>query len=74
MVEWYIESLREEAELNEEKADRLDKAMLQRSKSKAGRRVKEAAAGVIDVDRFFGTMPHLKGDAVKVQRQMRDEW
>ena len=48
--------------------------MLQRSKSKAGRRVKEAAAGVIDVDRFFGTMPHLKGDAVKVQRQMRDEW
>ena len=72
--DWYIESLREEARLNEEKADRLEKAQLQRSKGNPGRRTKRTGPGVIDVDRFFGAMPHLKGDAVKVQRQMRDEW
>lgn len=44
------------------------------AKSTSIRRAKKAAPGVIDVDRFFGTMPHLPGNTVKVQRQMRDEW
>ena len=74
MAEWYIGSLREEARLNEEKADRLAKALPQHAKGKPIRRTRRTDPGVIDVDRFFGAMPHLKGDAVKVQRQMRDEW
>jgi hypothetical protein len=74
MAEGYIESLREEARLNEEKADRLAQAMVQRSTGKGTRRTRKKDPGVIDVDRFFGAMPHLKGDAVKVQRQLRNEW
>lgn len=73
IVEWYIENLREEARLNEEKADQMTADLHRSTRKKSGEKKSRLGPGVIDMDRFSGALPHLKGDAVKIQRVLRDE-
>ena len=69
----YVNSLRDEARLTMDKADNLSKVMLRGSKREKLKKDDMNIPGIIDVDRFSGALPHLKGDAVRIQRRLRDE-
>jgi len=73
MADWYVDSLRDEARETMDKADRLAKVMLRDKKKSKPKKGDPSIPGMIDVDRFSGALSHLKGDAVKIQRRMRDE-
>lgn len=73
IADWYVNSLRDEARLTMDKADNLSKVMLRGSKREKLKKDDTSIPGIIDVDRFSGALPHLKGDAVRIQRRLRDE-
>jgi hypothetical protein len=73
IADWYVDSLRDEARETMDKADRLSKAMLRGNKRDKQKKDETRIPGIIDVDRFSGALPHLKGDSVRTQRSLRDE-
>lgn len=73
IADWYVDSLRDEARQTMDKADHLSKAMLRGTKRDKRKTDDARIPGLIDVDRFSGALPHLKGDAVRTQRKLRDE-
>jgi hypothetical protein len=73
IADWYVDSLREEARQTMDKADQLSKVMLRGTKRDKRKKDDRDTPGIIDVDRFSGALPHLKGDAVRTQRKLRDE-
>ena len=73
IADWYVDSLRDEARQTMDKADNLSKVMLRGSKREKLKKDDTSIPGIIDVDRFSGALPHLKGDAVRIQRRLRHE-
>lgn len=73
IADWYVDSLRDEARETMDKADRLSKVMLRGTKRVKQKKGDTRNPGIIDVDRFNGALPHLKGDAVRTQRGLRNE-
>jgi len=73
IADWYVDSLRDEARQTMDKADHLSKVMLRGTKRDKRKKDDRDTPGIIDVDRFSGALPHLKGDAVRTQRKLRDE-
>lgn len=73
IADWYVDSLRDEARQTMDKADHLSKVMLRSTKRDKQKKDDTRTPGIIDVDRFSGVLPHLKGDAVRTQRKLRDE-
>lgn len=73
IADWYVDSLREEARETMDKADRLSKLMLRGTKRDKQKKDDTRIPGIIDVDHFSGALTHLKGDAVRTQRSLRDE-